>query len=746
MSLLSLFTLMSIAGAAGPTPANHRIEGKVTDSAGTALANVRVVVLEADRSAMTDVGGHYAIANLAPGSYRVAFSYIGFAPLVQRATLANADLTLDVSLKRSLIELPPLQVTATPIATSVLTSPQPVAVVAGTELRTAQAPSLGETLQGVPGVRSLSTGVGIGKPVIRGLTSNRVLVLDNGQRLETQQWGDEHSPNIETATADRIEVIKGPASVLYGSDALGGVINVIARELPRDGEGHGTAHATMGVGYGTNNREPDGSLLLEGARGGFGFRGTLSGRTSQDIHTPDYTLWNSANRAVGGSGTLGWRGEGGSITATFSQRNEKISLTDEDPAAEPTQRIATSRGRVDLVLPLGASRVEADVGYERSRRREFEDPITAEIGLGLLSRTWTGGVHFHHAAVGPLAGIIGVSGLRNSFDKFGVETLIPNSTAYNVGGFVFEQLESGKLGLTFGARVDHRHLDVAADDDLGNTAQTRNYNSLTGNVGLLYHVTEPVALVLNVGRGYRAPSSFDLFSNGVHEGTVAFERGNPDLKNETSVNTDLALRVQSSNLLLEVGGFANLIQNFIYSVPTGTTDPGSGFQIYDVTQGNARLTGFEASVQYHPVRALHFQGSADYTRGQNTSTANPLPLMPPIRATYGVRFEGTSRRSFLDPYLTLSGETNGRQTRQDPAEAQFYADAFEGAGYQSKGYTIANIGGGFGVVAGGSVFRVDLMLRNAFNTAYADYLSRIKTNAVNPGMGRNFMTKVSVDF
>ncbi len=747
MVSLSLLTLVTLAGGAeAAPPTSHTITGRVADSAGATLANVRVVVLEAGRSAVTDAGGRYTIASLPDGTYGISFSFVGYAPVVRRVSLAGKDLSLDVTLRRSLIELPAIQVTATPIATSVLTSPQPTAVMAGTELRTAQAASLGETLQSIPGVHSLSTGVGIGKPVIRGLTSNRVLVLDNGQRLETQQWGDEHSPNIETATAERIEVIKGPASVLYGSDALGGVINVVPRDLPTANGGTSPVHGTLTGSFGTNNREPDGSLLLEGASGGFGFRGTVSGRSSKDLKTPDYTLWNSANKAISGSGTVGYRGSWGSLTGTFSQRNEKISLTDDDPAAEPTQRIQTSRGRVDLTLPLGQSRLEANLGYERSRRREFEDPVTTEVGLGLLSKTLTGGVHIHHAPIGKLTGIVGVSGLRNSFDKFGVETLIPNSAAYSVGAFAFEQLEAGRLGLTFGARVDQRHLDVQADNDLGNTAQSRNYNSLTGNLGLLFHITEPVALVLNVGRGYRAPSSFDLFSNGVHEGTVAFERGNPNLKNETSVNSDLAVRVQSSNVLLEVGGFANFIQNFIYSVPTGTTDPASGFQIYDVTQGNARLTGFEAALQYHPIRAIHFQGSADYTRGQNTSTSQPLPLMPPLRATYSVRLEGTTRGSFLDPYLSFGGETNAKQTRQDPAEAQFYAEAFDGAGYQSKAYTLANIGGGFGVLAGGSAFRFDLMLRNAFNKAYADYLSRIKTNALNPGMGRNFVMRVSMEF
>ncbi|HEV8151255.1 MAG TPA: TonB-dependent receptor [Gemmatimonadales bacterium] len=743
MFLLSVFTVLALGPSGSPpAAANHAISGRVSDSAGTALANVRIVVLEANRSTQTDAGGRYRIPNLPDGTYGVSFSYVGYAPVVRRVSLSNQDLTVDVILRQSLIELPPLQVTATPLATTVLTSPQPTAVVAGTELRTAQAPTLGETLSSLAGVHSLSTGVGIGKPVIRGLTSNRVLVLDNGQRLETQQWGDEHGPNVETATAERIEVIRGPASVLYGSDALGGVINVVQRDLPEAGRLHGSLTAA----YSSNNRQPDGALLVEGAGAGFGLRATLSGRTSKDLKTPDYTLWNSGNEAIAGSGTAGVRGGWGSLTGTFSQRNEKVFLTDEDPAATPTQRIATSRGRIDLTLPMGRSRLEGNLGYERNRRREFEDKETAEVALGLLSQTWTGAAQVHHAPLGNLAGIVGVSGLRNRFSKFGTETLIPNSTAYTLGAYVFEQLEAGRWIFSFGARADHRHLDVEDDAELGVQAQTRNWNSLTGNLGALFHVTEPVALVLNVGRGYRAPSSFDLFSNGVHEGTVAFEHGNPSLKNETSLNTDLALRVQSSKVFLELGGFANFIEDFIYSVPTGTTDPESGFEIFDVTQGNARLAGFEASLQYHPIAALHFQGTADYTNGQNTSTGNPLPLIPPFRATYSLRFEGRSRGSLSNPYLLVGGESNGKQTRMDPAEAAFYAEAFDGAGYQSKAYTLANAGAGLGILAGSGVVRLDLTLRNAFNQRYANYLSRIKTTAIDPGMGRNLTLKLSTDF
>jgi iron complex outermembrane receptor protein len=210
-----LLSLALLGRAPSATPATYAVAGHVIDSAGTPLVNARIVLLGAGRSTTTGLDGRYLVRDLAPGSYRLSFAAVGFAPIVKRIVLIDADATLDVTMRRSLIELPALQVTATPVATGLMTSPQPTAVIGGSDLRTAQAPSLGETLRGVAGVHSLSTGLGIGKPVIRGLTSNRVLVLDNGQRMETQQWGDEHGPNVETATAERVEVIKGPASVLY---------------------------------------------------------------------------------------------------------------------------------------------------------------------------------------------------------------------------------------------------------------------------------------------------------------------------------------------------------------------------------------------------------------------------------------------------------------------------------------------------------------------------------------------------
>ncbi len=716
-------------------PPARSLSGRVTNPAGAPLSQARVTVLETNRNTTTDLEGRYALAELPSGSYSVSFSAIGYAPQVRRITLGEENVTLDVELKPSLVELPDLQVTAAPLATTSLTSPQPVSVLGGSDLQASRAPTLGETVSALPGVRSFSTGAGIGKPVIRGLSSNRVLVLADGERVESQQWGDEHGPQIEGSDADRIEVIRGPASVLYGSDAIGGVINVVAPPLP-DRQGREPFVSGRAVAsYATNNEQPDGTLALEGASGRLGYRGSLTGRTASDVQTPAGDLFNSGLWTVNGSGSVGYRAGWGSVGATYVHRDEKVELHEdpaEDPTATPFQRIGDDRLHLTGNIPVGASHLDIDLGAARNRRREFEEEDAVDVALGLLAHTYSADVRLHHAPLGRLAGIVGVSGLRNSFEKFGEETLIPDNAYNNLGVYAFEQVEAGRWNLSAGARYDYRRLNVEDDAVLGVEAQERTYNSVTGNLGALYRVAEPVALVLNLGRGYRAPTAFDLFANGVHEGTVRFERGDPTLKNETSLNGDIALRIQANALSAEVGAFANYIDNFIFPDPSDQVDPESGFQIFNVTQGDARLTGFEAAVEYHATTWLHLRSAADYTRGQNRTTDTPLPFIPPFRVTYSARFEGGDRGAFQHPYFSIGGETNARQTDLDPQD------------FAPDGYTLVNLGAGFAVPMGDRTVALDLQLRNALDEEYASFLSRYKTYALDPG--RNFVMRLTAAF
>jgi iron complex outermembrane receptor protein len=739
---MNAFLLLMLLGAPADVP-GRSLSGTVRDSAGAPLARVRIAVAESNRQTQTDDEGRYRLADLPSGNLNVTFTLIGFRPVVLRVRV-DGDLVRDIAMEPTVVELPPIQVTATAGATSPLESPQPTAVLSGVDLDRSQAASLGETLASVAGVHNSSTGIGIGKPVVRGLTSNRVLVLDDGLRMETQQWGDEHGNNIETAGAERIEVIKGPASVLYGSDALGGVINVVQAPLP-DGIGRSAfVRSSATLAFNSNNREPDFGVRVEGADGAIGYRAVVSGRTSSDVRTPEYVLWNSGNHALGGTAEVGYHSAGGNATLTVSQRNERVELTDEDPLETPTQRIATTRARLALQLPAGAVHVDVDLGYERSRRREFEDAATTDVALGLLSDTWTMEGKVHHTAFGAVSGVVGVQGLLTEFSKFGSETLIPNNQTATVGLYAFESIDYRRWNFTLGLRYDYRHLDAEQDDVLGLEAQTRTWHSIVGNVGALYRLDSWSALVLNVGRGYRAPSPFDLFSNGVHEGTLAFERGNPNLQTENSLNTDLAFRVQSRRVSAEVGGFVNLIDNFIYTVPApGEIDPESGLQIFDVVQGNATLTGLEGAIQWHPLNWLHLRGTADFVLGQNTSQETPLPSMPPFRATWSAEVEGNWTGALRQPYLLVGGEFNARQTRLNPDEALFFEQAFGGAGFEPMAFTLVNVGTGAVIATGANPLRVDVQLRNLFNKAHAPQLSRLKTNAPLPGMGRALVVRLS---
>ncbi len=725
----------------------HRLSGTVSDSAGAPLADARVTIAESRRATTTNTEGRYEIAGLTNGTYTVSYALVGFGPQLRRVVIADGNVVENVVLKPSLIELPELQVTATPNATSSLESPQPVSVLSGEDLHAAQSSSLGATLDGMAGVHNYSTGVGIGKPVIRGLTSNRVLVLDDGQRLETQQWGDEHGPNVETANAERIEVIRGPASVLYGSDALGGVINVVQAPLPNAVNRNAYGGGTVGLGYNSNNVQPDASVMVEGAAGRWGFRGTGAGRTSSDLKTPDYTLWNSGNKALSGAASAGYAAPWGTMSATWGQRNEQIQITEEDPADTPRQQVISGRGRLEGQFPVGQSHIDALLTYERNKRSEYETATTNDVATGLYSQTWLGDVKLHQAVGGRVAGVLGVTALTNWFQKFGEETLIPENRSNTAGAYAFAQSDLGRWQLSGGLRFDFRHLSVDADSALGNPAADKNYTSVVGNIGALYRVSEPVALVLNVGSGYRAPSVYDLYANGVHEGSLAFDRGNPDLTNEQSLNTDLAFRWQSSSLALEIGGFVNLITNFIYSVPVpGEIDPASGFQVYQTTQGNATLTGFEASAKWHPYEFLHLQGTADYVWGQNTSQGQPLPNMPPFRATWSVRAEAKGGRLFSAPYAAFSGEVNAQQTRLNPDEAAYFASVFDGSGFTPMAYALLNLGAGVSIGTGGQPVHLDLTLRNLLDQAYSPALSRNNTVAPMPGMGRSLLVGLSTSF
>ncbi|CAN5242379.1 TonB-dependent receptor [soil metagenome] len=719
----SVIAQSPVAQSTGP----GAVSGSVAAPDSTPLPQVRVQILELGRATYSDVRGIYIFRSVPLGSYTVAFSRLGLTPLVKRLAVSG-DVNLDVVLQPALLELAAVQAVATGAEGSVFASPQPTSVLEGTSLRASHGSSVGDALEGLAGVRSMSMSPGIGKPVIRGLSSNRVVVVDDGQRLETQQWGADHGPNTETLGASRIEVLRGPASVLYGSDALGGVVNIV-RPPPPDAIGIDPfVRIRAGSAYHSNPAGLETTFGAEGAAGVAGARLSATQRGTGDVRAPGAGLPNTGNDVtnldVAGSVRLGR----GSVTAGYVTRRERIEIY-EDPRDVPDftgyQRIFEQRGVLRATAAAGAHRFEAFLTRERNERREFDDIDAAEVALGLLATTNTGQVSYHHRPLGPFSGTAGLSYFDSEFVKFGRETLIPSSVTRNFAGYLFEQGELGRWLLSAGVRFDARFLRAHADSVLQMENERRSWRAFTGNAGVLYRVSEPIALVLNIGRGFRAPSAADLFSNGYHEGTRAFERGDPSLGVESSLNLDLAVRAQTSVVNAEAGVFANRIRDYIYLKPAGSLDT------LLHAQGDAILTGVEAHADYVPLSMLALRAAVDYTRGRNTTLGVPLTLIPPARATFRVQLQPPGRGALLRPYASLTWEGNAAQRRLHPGDVG------------TSGYGLAHAGAGATFARGNRVATVDVVARNVFDRRYRNFMSAYKTVADAPG--RSVSVRVAVD-
>lgn len=657
----------------------------------------------------------------------VAASALAAAPLASQGTTPPPPDTT-----RRTTTLPPLRITATttasPMASDPRTIAQPMLTLGGAALRTSNASSLGETLEQLPGIRSLSMTTGIGKPVIRGLTNNRVVTLANGQRTETQQWGHDHSPNVESADADRIEVVKGPASVLYGSDALGGVVNVLRKPLPTADGGATLTRGRLTLGYHSAMLAPSLTAVGEGARGAWGWRASGTGRWADDLRTPRGVVANTGNHTRYGELGLGWRTDSNAVTVTASARSEEIGIAD-DPLTAPgytgRQRIATERVSVEQRWQRGAHGLRILTGWEQNHRREYESAATSDVTLGLRSTNVNALAHWQHAPVGALRGVVGLDVQRTAFRTFGNETLIPDNTASTMGVYAFEQIERGPLAWSAGVRHDWRTLDTPGNRVLALPATAKTFRALTGTLGVVVAPRAPVSLAVNVARGFRAPSASDLFANGFHEGTRAFEIGDPRLRVESSLNTDVGLRVRHARVQGELTGYVNRIRDYIYLAPVGTA--GRALDSLQVLQGHAQLVGIEGAATIALAPAWSLSTTADYVHARNRVDGTALPFVPPPRVASSLRWA----RSAPGAYATFTAEWNAKQTRT------FRADIAPAA------WTVLSASAGRGVLTPRGLVFVDLSARNLLNTRYRDFMSRYKSFA--DAAGRAIVLRISAD-
>ncbi|HET6232104.1 MAG TPA: TonB-dependent receptor [Longimicrobiaceae bacterium] len=748
--------LAAALSSAAPVPGGHSphivaaaamdtLRGTVTDTAGAPLAGVEVTVVELERKTRTGSGGEFAFAGLPAGRYTLAARRQGYAAAIRTlSTREGGDLR--VALTESPIELEGVTVTAGRTAAaggSVLST----ATVGPERIRQEHSVSLAHTLESVPGVRTLSTGEQIGKPVIRGFSGSRVLVLADGLRLEDYSWSDEDAPSVDARLAQRVEVVRGPASLLYGSDAEGGVVNVIPEALP-DALGR-TGYTRGGVETYFSTGNTEGGLVLhgEGARGAFGWRVVGIGRLAEDYRTPGGKVENTGFGAFNGELAGGLRGGWGSVTARYDRYGGEFKLLEADkpvtaPGAGekeggPERKLADDRLQVAAVLPWRGLRVEPRAQLQRHSLIEVADEVNGttqpgaeSVQFDLLLNTFTFDLLAHHGDAEGTGGTFGVSGVAQSNDTRGPVPLVPDAGIRTGAVFAFQQVQMGRVRLLAGARGDARKVDADANATLGLADDSRSYRALTFNAGAVVDVAGGLSVRGNVGRAWRAPTLFELFANGPRLGEARFDIGDPTLGTEQNLSAEVGLRWAGARVQAEVEAFGNRVDDYLVARPTAQTQ--QGLRVFRYAATDARLWGGEGSVQVQPVRSLLLRAAADYVRGEDRTLDEPLPLMPPARALL---------RAELRP--ELSGTLRGASLW-----AQVQAVAHQGRPAPEElapdGYTLLDLGGGFRPRLGRRVVAVDLQVHNLLDTSYRDFLSRYKEFADNPG--RSLTLRLATDF
>ena len=650
------------------------------------------------------------------------------------------------------LNLNELVVTGVTGDTKLKNSTAPISIISNKDLRQTTSTNIIDAIAHQPGMAQITTGGGISKPIIRGLGYNRIIVMNEGVRQEGQQWGDEHGIEVDPQVVNSVEILKGPASLMYGSDAIAGV--VILHSAPTLPEGE--MRANVSTEYQTNNGLFDYSLNFAGNQKGFVWDARFSDKMAHayknkvDGYVPGSQFKERAGRLMlglnkrWGHAHLTWtafhqtpsiiEGERDETTGELVCNSDNVKTYSK---ALPFQEVKHYKAVLDNSFNLPKGWLKAIIGYQQNRRQEFEESEdeyelffklhTVAYDVRYLSQEFSGW---------KVAG--GVNGMWQQSQNLGEESLIPEYKLFDIGGYATLSKSLGKWTLNGGLRFDNRHLNF----------HSRDFSGLSGSIGAVCNISEHFNLRLNMARGFRAPNMSELGSDGVHEGTLRYELGNPDLKPEYSWQADLGLDFTSQYISAQVALFANRIENYIFAKRIDLVME-EGLRTYEYTQGDARLLGFEAGIDFHPIHCIHFENTfslVDARQLHQPEDTKYLPMTPAPRWTSELKYELThhSHIALNNAYAALGLECNLAQNHY------YKADDTE---TRTPSYTLLSFSIGSDLnIHKKKVAEISVTAENLLNRAYQNHLSRLKYTDMNNvtgqqgvfNMGRNIVFKVLI--
>jgi iron complex outermembrane receptor protein len=778
------------AVAAQQTPAAPRgravippLTGRVVDAVtGEALPGSTVLFADLKQGTATGPDGSFSFANLPRGRFTVQVRSLGYNTMTQTVDTGSGQ-PLAFKLTVAATEIGQVVVTGVSQATQLRRSPVPTAVVDHIRLNQTAGSNLVDAIAHTPGVAQITTGAAISKPVVRGLGYNRVVTLNNGARQEGQQWGDEHGIEIDEFSVDRAEIIKGPGSLLYGSDAMAGVINFLAPDPIAEGRITGTAT----VNYQTNNHLQAYSFENAGNINGLNWLARGTRKVASDYQNRyDGRVYNSGFNEWDANGYVGLNKSWGYSHLTFSTFNQRLGLTEgaRDPQtgrfvkdvpsgdstlsvpvtdgdlrgyglAVPQQQVNHLRIGTDNSFIMGSNggRLGLQVSYQQNLRREYGNVLDpAETSLYFQLRTVDYSLRYFLPEKNGWNLTVGSSGLHQQNQNLGVKFLIPTYRTNEAGVFGVAKKTIGALDISGGLRYDVRQ--IAADRLLldGNerpstapTAETKfpgflsTFRNYSGSLGAAYSLSEQLTVKGNLSRGFRAPNIAELGSNGKHEGTIRYEIGNDNLAAETSLQVDAGVSYVTDHVRFGVDAFTNSISNYIFTrrllAASGADSLRNGTRAYKYDQGQARLYGGEVSLDFHPhpLDWLHFENSFSMVRARQLNVSADQQYLPFIP---GDRLQSELRANFRRQGKRVTNPYARVQLEHTFAQDRFFS-AF-GTETATPGYTLINAGVGTDVASatGRTLFSLYLTANNLFDVGYQSHLSRLKYADLNVANGR----------
>lgn len=722
-----------------------QITGVVTDAAtGKGMPGVTVFLPERTMGTSTDEGGKFRFEQVNSEKVLLQFSMVGYNTETVTYNRESEE-RLEVKMTPGVYQIDGIVVMGG-LFTESKKTPYQTAKVSADQIENRGNVSLMDAVAEEPGVDMISLGPGISKPILRGLSFSRVMTVYNGLRFENQQWGADHGIWASNTGVAGVEIIKGPASILYGSGALGGVVNIL-EETP---EARGESRSYFKSDYHSNSYGFKNELGTRGtSENGIFYSFAGAYESHADFKDGDYrTIGNSRfnNRVF--KGDVGIQKKFGTMKLSFHEIDQNLGIIEDTELEETLATHSTDREMQlpfmevnDRFLSLQStfftgknSSLIFNANYHRHLRKEIEDEFD-EVDLGLLLETFNYDLKYKFNLFKNVRLTTGVQGFYQENNNLteAEEILVPNADIFDAGAYALAAFDLKKLNILTGGRFDYRTVNATTPDadefpmpgPAGTLSAESEFSGWTASLGATYQLSNKFLLKANTAKGFRAPDLAELYSNGRHPGTQRFERGNPNFNREENYEADLSLEFSSKSFRAAVAGYANYIDNYIYFRPAG--EMVDGLNLWSFDQNDAFLRGVEGSVEWTPIDRLKLYHNLSYTRAEDRETGNALPLIPPFKTLSRVKYLYSHYEFAVTHRFAANQNRIAPDEEITPAYNLFDASVHYLFDY---GFTKGSLG---------------ISVQNVFNETYFDHSALTREFGVfNPG--RNIRVRAAFNF